>query len=205
MEEQCFCYKYPHPALAADCVVFGFDGKDLKVLLIQRGAEPYKDFWAFPGGFMNIDETVEQCAARELEEETGLKGVDVKQFYTFSAVNRDKRERILSVAHYALIRLSNVKGGDDAKVAKWFSLNDIPPLAFDHEEMLQKAKKRLKESIYFEPIGIDALPEVFSLQELQRLYESILETKLDINKFIDKMLSLGVLIERESSYSFSKN
>lgn len=216
MEEKNFCYKYPHPALAADCVIFGFDGVSIKVLLIQRGFEPYKDFWAFPGGFMNIDETVEQCAKRELEEETGLKDVAVEQFYTFSAVNRDSRERILSVAHYALVRLSDVKGGDDAMSAKWFAMNEIPPLAFDHDEMLQRAKKRLKERICFEPIGIELLPETFTVNTLQNLYEAILETKFDNYNFHNKMLKLGILEEAEPSskntscntpikYRFNKN
>lgn len=198
MSEQQFCYKYPHPALAADCVIFGFDGVDMKVLLIQRANEPYKNHWAFPGGFMNIDETIEDCAKRELEEETGLKNVAVEQLYTFSEVNRDSRERIISVAHYALVRLSQVKGGDDAASAKWFALNQIPSLAFDHDEMLKMAKNRLKERLRFEPMGIELMPEAFSMNELQNLYEAIMEQKFDSKKFSDNMLNLGILSEVDS-------
>lgn len=198
MSEQQFCYKYPHPALAADCVIFGFDGVDMKVLLIQRANEPYKNHWAFPGGFMNIDETVEECAKRELEEETGLKNVAVEQLHTFSEVNRDSRERIISVAHYALVRLSQVKGGDDASSAKWFALNQIPSLAFDHDEMLKMAKNRLKERLHLEPMGIDLMPEAFSMNELQNLYEAIAEQKFDSKKFSDNMLNLGILSEVDS-------
>ena len=195
MGEQRFCYKYPHPAVAADCVIFGFDGVSIKVLLIQRGAEPYMGRWAFPGGFMNMDETVEQCAQRELEEETGLKSVAVEQFYTFSAVDRDPRERVISVAHYALVRLSEVQGGDDAALARWFAMDEIPSLAFDHDEMLKMAKNRLKERLHLEPMGIELMPETFSMNELQNLYEAIMEQKFDCKKFSDNMLNLGILSE----------
>lgn len=197
MGEQRFCYKYPHPAVAADCVIFGFDGVSIKVLLIQRGAEPYMGRWAFPGGFMNMDETVEQCAQRELEEETGLKSVAVEQFYTFSAVDRDLRERVISVAHYALVRLSEVQGGDDAALARWFAMDEIPSLAFDHDRVLRMAVNRLKERICFQPIGFDLLPEVFTMTELQNLYEAILGVKFDRRNFYNKMLKLGILSEAE--------
>ena len=144
MEDLKYCYRYPHPAVTADCVIFGYDENNIKVLLIQRGNEPYKGHWAFPGGFMNIDETAEQCAIRELEEETGLKDVKVEQFYTFTDVNRDPRERVISIAYYGKIQLSNVKGSDDADDAQWFSLDEIPNLAFDHDLVLSKALEKIK-------------------------------------------------------------
>lgn len=197
MEEKNYCYKYPHPAVTADCVIFGFDGIGIKVLLIQRGIEPYKDKWAFPGGFMQIDETVEECAKRELEEETGLKTTSVEQFYTFTDVNRDPRERVITVAHYALVRLSDVKGGDDAMSAQWFAMNEIPSLAFDHDRILRMAVNRLKERICFEPIGFELLPEIFTMSALQNLYEAILEMKFDRRNFYNKMLKLGILSEAE--------
>jgi len=197
MSELKFCYKYPHPAVTADCVIFGFDGVSIKVLLIQRGIEPFKGKWAFPGGFMNIDETVEDCAKRELEEETGLKNASVEQFYTFSDVNRDPRERVITVAHYALVRLSEVKGGDDALMARWFSMNEIPSLAFDHELILRMAVNCLKERICFEPIGFELLPEFFTMTELQNLYEAILEIKFDRRNFYNKMHKLGILTEAQ--------
>lgn len=197
MEEKNYCYKYPHPAVTSDCVIFGFDGVGIKVLLIQRGIEPYKDKWAFPGGFMQIDETVEECAKRELEEETGLKTTSVEQFYTFSDVNRDPRERVITVAHYALVRLEEVKGGDDAMSAQWFAMNEIPSLAFDHDRILRMAVNRLKERIYFEPIGFELLPEIFTMSALQNLYEAILEIKFDRRNFYNKMIKLGILLEAE--------
>lgn len=197
MEEMNYCYKYPHPAVTSDCVIFGFDGVAIKVLLIQRGIEPYKGKWAFPGGFMQIDETVEECAKRELEEETGLKTTSVEQFYTFSDVNRDPRERVITVAHYALVRLEEVKGGDDARSAQWFAMNEIPSLAFDHDRILRMAVNRLKERICFEPIGFELLPEIFTMSALQNLYEAILEMKFDRRNFYNKMLKLGILSEAE--------
>ncbi|MEE1142900.1 MAG: NUDIX domain-containing protein [Bacteroidales bacterium] len=197
MKEKNYCYKYPHPAVTSDCVIFGFDGVAIKVLLIQRGIEPYKDKWAFPGGFMQIDETAEECAKRELEEETGLKASSVEQFYTFSDVNRDPRERVITVAHYALVRLEEVKGGDDAMSAQWFAMNEIPSLAFDYDRILRMAVNRLKERICFEPIGFELLPEIFTMSALQNLYEAILEMKFDRRNFYNKMLKLGILSEAE--------
>lgn len=197
MGELNYCYKYPHPAVTTDCVIFGFDGVSIKVLLVERGIEPYKGMWAFPGGFMKMDETAEECARRELEEETGLKSASVEQFHTFTSVNRDPRERVITVAHYALVRLSEVKGGDDAASAKWFSHDEIPSLAFDHDHILRLALKVLKERICFEPIGFELLPEVFTMTELQNLYEAILEVKFDRRNFYNKMLKLGILVEAE--------
>ena len=197
MSEQQFCYRYPHPAVTADCVIFGFDGVAIKVLLIQRGIKPFKGKWAFPGGFMKMDEIAEECARRELEEETGLKNASVEQFYTFSDVNRDPRERVITVAHYALVKLSEVKGSDDAASAKWFALDEVPSLVFDHDHILRMAMKVLKERICFEPIGFELLPEVFTMTELQNLYEAILEVKFDRRNFYNKMLKLGLLTEVE--------
>lgn len=197
MEGKNYCYKYPHPAVTSDCVIFGFDGLAIKVLLIQRGIEPYKGKWAFPGGFMQIDETAEECAKRELEEETGLKATSVEQFHTFSDVNRDPRERVITVAHYALVRLEEVKGGDDARSTQWFAMNEIPSLAFDHDRILRIAVNRLKERICFEPIGFELLPEIFTMSALQNLYEAILEMKFDRRNFYNKMLKLGILSEAE--------
>ena len=197
MDEHRYCYRYPHPAVTADCVIFGFDGVSIKVLLIQRGIDPYKGKWALPGGFMNIDESAEECARRELEEETGLKTASVEQFYTFTDVMRDPRERVITVAHYALVRLSEVKGGDDAAKAQWFAQSEIPSLAFDHDRILRMALTCLKERICFEPIGFELLPEVFTMSELQNLYEAILGVKFDRRNFYNKMLKLGILAEAE--------
>ena len=153
MEELKYHYKYPHPAVTADCVIFGFDGLNINVLLIQRGIEPFKDKWALPGGFVKIDESADEGARRELQEETGLTDAKIEQFYTFTDVNRDPRERVITIAYYALVRLSEVKGGDDASSARWFSYNEIPGLAFDHDRILREALSHLKRKICFEPIG----------------------------------------------------
>jgi len=195
MEEQKYTYKYPRPAVTTDCVVFGFDGHDLKVLLIERGNEPYKGCWAFPGGFLNMDETAIQGALRELAEETGLKLNYIKEFGTFSDVDRDPRDRVISIAFYALARKAEVKGGDDAAKAQWFALNEVPHLAFDHDYMLRKAMEKLKEDIHFEPIGFDLLGETFTMPELQRLYEAILGVQFDRRNFYKKMLQTGILEE----------
>ncbi len=192
-----FCYKYPHPAVTCDCVIFGFDNSGLKILLVERGVEPYVGRWAFPGGFMKINETADECARRELIEETGLSGVAVRQFHTFSGVYRDPRERVVTIAHYALVKIADVKGGDDARKAQWFAINEIPPLAFDHDHILRVAFKTLKERICFEPVGFELLPEVFTMSELQNLYEAILEVKFDRRNFYKKMLKLGMLTEVE--------
>ena len=147
MEEQKYTYKYPHPAVTTDCVVFGIDGHKLKILLIERGNDPYKGYWAFPGGFLNMDENAEQGALRELKEETGLALDKVKEFGTYSEVNRDPRERVISIAFYVITKTTEVKGGDDAAKAQWFALDELPPLAFDHDLMLKNALQKLKEDL----------------------------------------------------------
>ena len=188
-------YKYPRPALTVDCVVFGFDEGDLKVLLIQRGLEPFKGKWALPGGFVRIEETIDAGARRELKEETGLTNVFLEQLYTFGALDRDPRERVVSVAHYALVKLSDhrVKAATDASDARWFPAISSPPLAFDHEGILEVALRRLRSKVRYEPIGFELLPEKFTLSQLQHLYEAILGAKLDKRNFRKKVLGLGLL------------
>ena len=188
-------YKYPHPAMTADCVVFGFDGKQLHVLLIERGLEPYKGSWALPGGFMKIDETVEQCALRELKEETGVEDIYLEQFHVFSAVGRDPRERVVTVAFLALVRKSDFRliAGDDAAGASWFELGKLPSLAFDHHDIIDMARKRLPELMRTKPIGFKLLDEKFSMNELQRLYEAVNGTTYDRRNFARKMSSTGLL------------
>lgn len=147
MDELKYHYKYPHPAVTADAVVFGFDGYKLHVLLVERGVDPYKGMWALPGGFMRIDETAEQCAVRELMEETGVRNVYLEQFHTFSAVGRDPRERVVTIAYIALVRQSDYRliAGDDAARAAWFDVDKLPPLAFDHGMILSEARRYLRE------------------------------------------------------------
>lgn len=191
-----YVYKYPHPAVTTDCVIFGYDHRDgLSVLLVKRGIEPFKDHWAFPGGFIRMDEDAETGARRELKEETGLETSYVEQFGCFSDVNRDPRERVITIAYYALVKKSDVKGADDAAEAHWFPIDNVPSLAFDHDRILRVALKTLKEKIHFMPIGFELLPEVFTMPQLQSLYEAILEVKFDRRNFANKMLKLGILNE----------
>lgn len=190
-EELKYHYKYPHPSVTTDCVIFGFDGTRLNVLLIERGNDPYKGCWAFPGGFLNMDESALEGAKRELYEETGLRDAYIHQFHAFSAPDRDPRERVISIAYFALVRLADVKAGDDAAKAQWFPLDEIPPLAFDHDKMLREALKALRRMIHFEPIGVELLPENFTKTQLQSLYEAILG-KSGMNDSGDELLKLGI-------------
>lgn len=199
MEEQMYCYRYPHPAVTTDCVIFGFDGERLQVLLIERGIEPFKGRWAFPGGFIKMDETAEEGALRELKEETGMENAFMQQFHTFSNPLRDPRERVITIAFYALVRIQEVKGGDDAASARWFPLDEIPALAFDHDHMLRMATQRLRQEIHFHPIGFELLPEKFTLRELQSLYEAILGITFDRRNFAKKMLHLEILNELDET------
>lgn len=199
MTENRYCYEYPRPSVTTDSVLFGFDGAGLNVLLIERGLDPYRGKWAFPGGFINMDESAEDSALRELQEETGVKDVYMEQLYTFSDVDRDPRGRVISIAYYALVRTSDLQllAGDDALRAKWFKLDEVPPLAFDHDRILRIAHNRLKGKIRYQPLGFELLEEKFTMPELQLLYESILEIKFDRRNFSTKMLKTGLLIQLE--------
>ena len=141
-----YTYKYPHPAVTADCIVFACQNEKTQVLLIKRGSEPCKDMWALPGGFMNIDESAEEAAIRELKEETGIDVKEVTQVGAYSKVDRDPRERVITIAFYTVID-NPVKavGQDDAKQAEWFTLDNLPTLAFDHSEILSAAIGMLKK------------------------------------------------------------
>lgn len=190
------CYEYPRPALTTDCIIFGFDGVGLKVLLIERGIEPFKGKWALPGGFVRGNESTVECAKRELYEETGIKNIFIEQSHTFSEIGRDPRGHVVSVSYYALVKTSdyNVIGGDDAVRAKWFNIDLVPSLAFDHEQILQKAFDNIKFKIRHNPIGFELLDEKFTMPDLQLLYELILEVKFDRRNFNTKMLKTGLII-----------
>jgi 8-oxo-dGTP diphosphatase len=192
-----FEYQYPRAALTVDCVIFGLDQEDLKVMLIQRDLEPFAGQWALPGGFVHIEETLEEAAQRELAEETGITNVFLEQLYTFGDVDRDPRERIISVAYYALVNLEgyNIKASSDARDAAWFPITDMPPLAFDHDRIFDTALKRLKGKISYQPIGFELLPRKFTLSQLQKLYEIILEKPLDKRNFRKKILNMNILKE----------
>lgn len=195
-----FTYEYARAALTVDCVVFGLDEEDLKVMLIQRDLPPFQGAWALPGGFVRVAETLDEAARRELREETGLgEGANpiswLEQFHAFGALERDPRERIVTVAYFALVKLGDqrVQAATDARDAAWFSVADPPRLAFDHEQILEAARLRLQEKVRREPVGFELLPPKFTLSQLQHLYETVLERTLDKRNFRKRVLALGLL------------
>jgi 8-oxo-dGTP diphosphatase len=194
-----YTYEYPRAALTVDCVVFGFDEGELKVLLIQRGLAKFKGKWALPGGFVRVDETLDDAARRELMEETGLTKIFLEQLYTFGAVDRDPRERVVSVAYYALVKLAAhpAAGASDASDAAWFPVAEPPELAFDHAAILKTALMRLRGKVRYEPIGFELLPQKFTLSQLQHLYEAVLQTELDKRNFRKKILAMELLVPLE--------
>lgn len=194
----------PAPFLVTvDCVVFGLDaaGGDLRILLIQRGIPPFQGRCALPGGFVHADESLLDAARRELAEETGLKGIFLEQLYTFGEPGRDPRGRVVSVAYYALVNLDVYppRASTDARIAGWFSLAEAPKLAFDHDAILRAALERLKGKLRYEPLAFQLLPAKFTLSQLQRLYETVLERRLDKRNFRKKALALGVLEELDET------
>ncbi len=190
-------YEFARPALTVDCVVFGLDDEGLKVLLIERALEPFRGRWAIPGGFVRVDESLDDAALRELQEETGLKKVFLEQLCTVGTLDRDPRERVVTVAYYALVRLSNhrVQAATDAREALWFAMDDLPTLAFDHDQILESAYERLQAKVRYQPIGFELLPNKFTLRQLQSMYEIILDRELDKRNFRKKILGMGVLTE----------
>lgn len=197
-----YTYEFPRAALTVDCVVFGFDGDGLQVLLIRRGLAPFKNKWALPGGFVRLEETLDEAAKRELEEETGLKEVFLEQLYTFGGIARDPRERVVSVAYYALVKPTDhiTAASTDAADAQWFAVSDVPALAFDHASILQAALDRLRGKLSYQPIGFELLPPKFTLTQLQRLYEAVLGTALDKRNFRKKVLSYDLLIPLKETH-----
>ncbi len=192
-----YSYEYPRAALTVDCVVFGLDEEDLKVMLIQRDLPPFEGRWALPGGFVRLDETLEDAARRELQEETGLERVYLEQLCTIGDIDRDPRERVVTVAHYALVKLSDyrVQAATDARAAAWFAIDDLPHLAFDHDKILAMAHERLSGKVRYRPIGFELLPNKFALRQLQHLYEVILDRPLDKRNFRKKILAMDILVE----------
>lgn len=194
---QPFHYRYPRAALTVDAVVFGLDESGLKILLIKRRDEPFKDSWALPGGFLDVDQddTAEDAVARELREETALENIFLEQLYTFSTRDRDPRERVVSVAYYGLVRPDQLepKAGDDAKEVNWFSVDDLPPLAFDHKEIVKMGLARIRGKVRYQPVGFELLPKKFTLSQLQKMYEDILGRVLDKRNFRKRIQSMGIL------------
>ncbi len=193
-----YTYQYEHPAVTVDCAVFGLDleESELKVLLVQRKLDPFKGRWALPGGFVGMKEKLDEAARRELAEETGLEDVWLEQLFTFGDPGRDPRERVISVAYFALVRQRDYQlcATTDAAAAAWYPVGKTPSLAFDHAHILQMALGRLKGKVRYQPIGFELLPPKFSLTQLQRVYEIVLERELDKRNFRKKVLATELLI-----------
>jgi 8-oxo-dGTP diphosphatase len=187
-------------SVTVDCVVFGADGEGLKVLLIERGVAPFKGAWALPGGFVQPGESLDEAARRELREETGATSVYLEQLYTFGEPDRDPRGRVVTVAYYALVKLSEhnvLQATTDARAAAWVATDKLPRLAFDHRQIFDAALRRLQAKVRYQPIGFELLPKAFTLSQLQRLYETVLVRTLDKRNFRKKILAMGLLIETD--------
>ena len=191
--------------LAIDCIIFGFDGKHLKGLFVKRRIEPQKDKWSLMGGFVKENESVNEAAGRILNELTGLSDIYMEQLFCFGDADRDPGGRVVSIAYFALIKIDDY--AEDLLLthhARWFELNKMPKLIFDHKQMVKLSKERLQQKVSNHPIGFALLPDKFTLPQLQNLYEAIYETPLDKRNFTRKILSLGILNklkekEKESS------
>lgn len=192
-----YTYKHPHPAVTTDVVMLTVEEDELRVLLIRRAKEPFKGCRALPGGFVDIDEDLETCALRELREETGITGVYLEQLYTFGKPDRDPRERVISVAYYALAPMTRlqVRAASDAAAADWFSVNDLPELAFDHRQIIKLAHRRLASKLHYSTIALQLMPDRFTLGELQKVYEIILGEILDKRNFRKRVLAYDCLVD----------
>lgn len=190
-------------AFSVDNVIFGFDSGDLKILLIRRGQQPFQDKWALPGDLVYPNEDLDSAAGRVLEQLTGLRGVYLEQVKTFGAVNRHPLGRVITVAYYSLIKISNFKLAPSsfAQTAQWHSVMEVGELAFDHNEILASCLRRLQRKVRTGPVGFELLPQKFTLTELQHLYESILalpkDKGLDKRNFRKKILSMELLVQCE--------
>lgn len=188
-----------HFLLAVDCIIFGFDGKDLKLLLIQRGFEPEKNKWSLMGGFLEEKENLDEAASRILKKLTGLENIYLEQLNTFSKINRDPAERTVSVSYFALIDIERYKKQISHEYhAEWFLINDRPKLIFDHDEMMTLALKQLRFKAAIEPLLFELLPDNFTITQLQNLYEGVYQTVFDKRNFIRKLMSTGLLIKLEA-------
>lgn len=190
-------YKHARPALTVDMVIFAMGEESLQVLLIQRKEPPFRGKWALPGGFVRVDESLDDAAQRELREETGVAGLFLEQLHTFGDLNRDPRERVVTVAYYALINPRGyvLQASTDAEDARWHSVRHLPPLAFDHAKIVDLAQQRLRSQVRYQPIGFELLPEQFTLRQLQHLYEQVLGRSLDKRNFRKKVLSMKFILE----------
>ena len=190
-------YKFPHPAVTVDIVIFTIRDNQLKLLLIRRACKPYQGKWALPGGFVDMNEDLDTAARRELKEETGVSGVYLEQLYTFGAPKRDPRERVITVAYYALIPSDKIQlqAATDAEAVGWFGMDELPKLAFDHADIFKLAHERLVAKLDYSTIAFQFLPDTFTLNELQSIYEIIYQEEQDKRNFRKWILGLGQVEE----------
>lgn len=191
-----YTYDYPKPSVATDLCIFTCIENNLHVLLVKRKNPPFENKWALPGGFLEEDETTEECALRELQEETGIKVSNVELGGINSDPERDPRERIISVSYFALIKLPEElpQAKDDAKEAKWFPLNILPKLAFDHQAILENARKKLRDKILYHPVGLGLLPTPFRIEDLHCIYEAILDKNINIRTLHRKLMKYNYVV-----------
>ncbi len=182
-------------AFSVDNIIFGFDGDELKVLLIKRSQDPYGGQWALPGDIVSPDEDLDAAAERVLKQLTGLQNVYLEQVYTFGKVDRHPRGRVITIAYYSLINIAKVKirAASFAEEVSWKAVSSISTLAFDHLDIMETCRTRLRQELKLRPVGFELLPEKFTLTELQRLYEVILEQDLDKRNFRKKILGMSIL------------
>ncbi len=192
-----YTYEYPHPAVTTDIVIFTIRQDELKILLIKRALPPFQGMWALPGGFVNLDESLEEGARRELAEETGMRDVYLEQLYTFGEPDRDPRERVITVAWYALVPSDeiDIQAGSDAEGVSWFGMQELPELAFDHTAILEMAYERLVAKLDYSTIAFQFMPRNFTLSELQHVYEVILQEPVDKRNFRKRMLGLDLIVD----------
>ena len=190
-----YCYPYPHPAVTTDVALFTILRRRLQILLIRRKCDPYQGCWALPGGFIDIDEDIEDCAKRELEEEAGVRDIYLEQLYTFGKPDRDPRERVISVVYYGLVCAEQlrIKAASDAADAAWFAFDDLPELAFDHDEIVKMARHRLVSKLDYSTIAFQFMPETFTLSDLQRVYEILRGEEIDKRNFRKWILSRNLI------------
>lgn len=195
MANTAYSYAYPHPAVTADVALFTIRGERLQILLVRRRQAPFAGTWALPGGFVEPEECLEDCALRELQEETGVSGVYLEQLYTFGHPKRDPRERVISVAYYGLTPVSSInpEAGSDADRAAWFDVHTLPELAFDHADIVTKARGRLRAKLDYSTIAFQFMPKKFTLTELQAVHEALLGEALDKRNFRKRILALGLV------------
>ncbi len=190
-------YRYPRPAVTTDIVLFTISCGILKLLLIKRGQGPHEGSWALPGGFLEPDEDLSECARRELQEETGLQGIYLEQLYTFGKPGRDLRERVVSVAYLALTPPLEQppEAASDAVATHWYSAENLPPLAFDHADIIALARGRLLSKLDYSGIALQFLPETFTLSEIQKVYEIVRSEQLDKRNFRKQITGMDLIEE----------